>query len=357
MEDPVLNRNLDEIKELQTRWNQFHDFINMAMQQGPSKITPQAEMKFLELKSRIAMLHDGFIGGSKQHDAKTAQNIIQIVADAILLKKSAGASPAERQKFEFDWNECFMLINDTISSLEEEKKRLAGINERAYRMAQRREMMRAKFHNFLHHPALKWSVGLIVFVFVLWGLPAFGIYHWDQLYLNPPFGMNFTKPFYRNLVGYAYRPFINKELEYCDLAEVSTNDAANKFGAVDKPSTIDPNRFKSTTMSEIGLTGNLAAARSLFDGRKDKSFIVQQMDLQGALTFISFVFETTDNAKKFVDLANEDLAKASNKEAVRNRVYMMRKANLIVLGIGTHALREGYVKEKWKPFDEANQLK
>jgi hypothetical protein len=142
MEDPILNRNLEEIKELQTRWNQFHDFYNMAVQQGVAKVTAPAEMKFLELKSRIAMLHDGFMGGVKS-DVKTAQNIIQIVADCIQLKKCAQATEAEKQKFEFDWNECFMLLNETVSTMEEEKKRLAGINERAYKAAQRREVMKA----------------------------------------------------------------------------------------------------------------------------------------------------------------------------------------------------------------------
>ena len=52
MEDPDLNRNLEETKELHARWSQFRDFFQMAIK--GSKVTPQAETKFLELKTRIA---------------------------------------------------------------------------------------------------------------------------------------------------------------------------------------------------------------------------------------------------------------------------------------------------------------
>ena len=100
MQDPVLNSSLDETRELQTRWSQFHDFVKMAM--GGQKVSAQAEMKFLELKSRIAMLHDGFMA-RLEHEQKTGQNIMNIIGDCILLGRMGNATDAERQKFEFDW--------------------------------------------------------------------------------------------------------------------------------------------------------------------------------------------------------------------------------------------------------------
>src|SRR5215831_15459254 len=101
MEDPLLNRSLEESKELQTRWSQFRDFYMMAAK-AQQRITAQAEMKFLELKSRIAMLHDSFME-KLEHDQKTGQAILTIVGDCILLGRLANVSEAEKQKFEFDW--------------------------------------------------------------------------------------------------------------------------------------------------------------------------------------------------------------------------------------------------------------
>lgn len=356
MEDPVLNRNLQEIKELQTRWNQFHDFVNMAMQQGPAKITPQAEFKFLELKSRIAMLHDGFIGGSKQHDAKTAQNIIQIVADAILLKKVANSSPAERQKFEFDWNECFMLLNDTVSSQEDEKKRLAAINERSYRMAQRREMLRAKFHNFLHHPAFKWSIVMLVFLGATFGVQESGVYDFRHLYSNPPIPM--TKTIYKNVVGYVVRPLLAKDLEYMDLDEVIINEqAALPQGVSAMAANITPAIFKSAVLGQMGVSASLGEAGKLVDARI--GFGVEQVNIQGkVISIIAVLFKTTPDAQKFIDLVKADLGNqsADEKNRILSRTRAVRKANLVVIGIGDHALHTGRLEEKWKTGSGVNDL-
>lgn len=340
MEDPVLNRNLEEIKELQTRWNQFHDFVNMAMQQGPSKITPQAELKFLELKSRIAMLHDGFMGGVKA-DVKTAQNIIQIVADCIMLKRSAVATDAEKQKFEFDWNECFMLLNETVSTLEEEKKKLAGINERAYKAAKRREIMKARIHNFLHSPLLKWFV---VIFGTIGGLIAVQVFYgYGKFYTD----ISFTKGAYKSIVGTVWRPFISPDLEYHDYEEVEFNEKATI--PEEKDANLKENDFTSRIMASIGFTADVAdEAKKLFNDRKDKTFFVRQSNL-GNCAFFGFVLNSTADAKKFIDLQKQGIAKldAARQQKVKDETYVRRRANLVAIGIGQHPLRAGWVIDHW----------
>lgn len=361
MEDPVLNRNLEEIKELQTRWNQFHDFVNMAMQQGLSKITPQAELKFLELKSRIAMLHDGFMGGVKG-DVKTAQNIIMIVGDCILLRKVAGASDAERQKFEFDWNECFMLLTETISSMDEEKKRLAGINERAHKAAQRREIMKAQFHNFVTSSAFKWTVTTVVIIFVLFGLPLTGLYKWTQLYINPPFKMDFTKKIYTLVMEPVWRPFIDKDFEFLDYDEVPVNAAPTaNAGAESGKASFNEKNFVTTALGGfLGMSGSeLDEAKKLFEGRKDwkggKDPFYNEASKMGGLdvTFAAMLFYTSADAKKFCELCKSSVAKSPNKDKLVNSNAIGRKANLVVFSHGSGPHRWSYIGDKWYMWKDA----
>lgn len=360
MEDPVLNRNLAEIRELQTRWSQFHDFVTMAMQQGLSKITAQAEMKFLELKSRIAMLHDGFMGGVKS-DVKTAQNIIQIVGDAILLRKVAGSSDAERQKFEFDWNECFMLLTETISSLEQEQKRLAAINERSHKAAQRREIMKAQLHNFLHGAGFKWSVTIFTILFVTAGLPLLNIYKWTELYVHPPFGMTFTKNIYMNIVGSVWRPFIDKEYEFLDYDEVKINPAPTSIPNAEAGNAkiVTDKNFVSTALGGwLGMSAaDRAEATKLFDGRKNAAIQIEAQKLNGIdVVFIPILFTTTNDAKKFCELCKTAVSKASDKTKVTGANALGRKANLVVFSHGTGAHRTTYIGDKWYIADMKSEL-
>ena len=216
MEDPILNRSLEESKELHARWSQFRDFVMMAVRQR--KVTAQAEMKFLELKCRIAMLHDGFME-RLEHEQKTGQNIMSILADCILLNRCAQYSDAERQKFEFDWNECFLLITEQISTLESEKERLAGINERAFKAARRKEVIVATIQNFFRSGLFKGILITFAIVMVVWGIPALGIYDYRNFYK-----MSWSRPLYVLYTNEFYRPFINGDYDYNDLKEVPARE-------------------------------------------------------------------------------------------------------------------------------------
>ncbi len=213
MEDPVLNQSLDETRELHTRWGQFRDFVMMAVKSR--KVTAQAEMKFLELKSRIAMLHDGFMA-RLDHEQKTGQNIMAIVGDCIMLKRCASYTDAEKQKFEFDWNECYLLVTEQLGALEEEQKRLAAINIREYNAQKRRELMAARMHNFLHSTGLKVFIGITVAVLVLWVLPATGVVDYTKLGT-----INQTMKPYQFFVNNFWRIYIDKDLPYVHVTEAT----------------------------------------------------------------------------------------------------------------------------------------
>ena len=82
MIDPVIERKYSDCKELIALWKTFHEFFKLGVR--GQDITQDKEAKFLEIKSRIAMLHDSFLE-SLDHDQNIGQNIINIVTRCITL--------------------------------------------------------------------------------------------------------------------------------------------------------------------------------------------------------------------------------------------------------------------------------
>jgi hypothetical protein len=179
MQNPVLERQLTDCKELAESWRRFLDLFNLAIR-GGDKMTPQAEQTFLEAKSRIAMLHDTFMEALR-HDQQIGQNIFSIIARCITMRHINKMSPAETKKIEIEWHESFLLLNETISTLDEEIQRLASINPTKYHLKRFAEGLKANLIAFLKSRLLKFAIGVAAVFFVIWGIPMFGIYEYDNL--------------------------------------------------------------------------------------------------------------------------------------------------------------------------------
>lgn len=364
MEDPVLNRNLEETKELQTRWSQFHDFCLMAQQQGPAKITAQAEMKFLELKSRIAMLHDSFMSGLK-HETKAGQNIMQIVSDVILLKRAANYSDAERQKFEFDWNDAYLLLTEQMGALEEEKKRLAGISKRAYAMSKRMDILRARVHKFFHSDQLRWAITTVIIIFAIYVVPAFFWSYRNLAAIKP------IKPVYAKFVNMVYRPFLSSEYEYNDMEEVDVNAELVPGAGVESKSNseLTQDYFLNNVIPMLGVSPQnspeVIKLITTHDNPQDRlitgSFSSERWFAEGKydVQIYMIVFPSSQNAKRFVELVHQDVIKLNDtqRKFVLERFNILRRANFVVVGISEHVTKGWYVVDKFKfKKDSPNEL-
>ena len=348
MEDPVLNCNLDETKELQTRWSQFHDFCKAAMQQGQKKITPQAEMKFLELKSRIAMLHDSFMDSLK-HEQKVGQNIMQIASDCILLKRVAIWSDAESQKFEFDWNECFMLMNEQLSSLEEEQKRLAGISERAWNASKRRERIQATIHNFLHSAGFKFAVISLVLFMVLYGIPALGIYDYRRLH-----DTRALVPAYNIFVNYVYRPYFSNEIEYQEIGDVQENTKYNPLDTqgIERADPVTLDRLTDTILPQYVSRDKLAEVKQLISASLGPPVCEHYLPNRQDAKFFSIVFNNLKDTHRFVELVRAGWITKS--DALKDQLFIYRRANFIAIGFSIHGMRQSHPMDKWKLKEHSN---
>ena len=179
MIDPNLERRFAECTELVDAWKLFMELVNRAVK-PPKTTNAQLEQQFLNTKARIAVLHDSFVESLK-HDKQIGANMLEIVNRAITLRLLSKIGEPEAKKFEQEWHEVFMLLNGTVSDLNEERAKIATVNEFAHNMG------KAKTAGLLHAKAFLTSIWfkIIVFVvvaiFVIWGGPAMGLYQWDSL--------------------------------------------------------------------------------------------------------------------------------------------------------------------------------
>lgn len=130
MHDPLLDQRLEHCRQLLKLWQNFHLFLGECAKHD-RQFSPQEEANFLKVKSQIAILYDSFfesLGDPNREMIATAQSIITVVENCILLRQVHRMSPAERKKMEIEWHEAYLLINATIGTLEEEQTKLAAVS-------------------------------------------------------------------------------------------------------------------------------------------------------------------------------------------------------------------------------------
>jgi hypothetical protein len=178
MIDPAVERQYSDSKELLALWRTFHDFFVMGIK--GENISPEKEAQFLEIKSRIAMLHDSFMD-ALSHDQNIGQEILNIITRAITLKHLSKQSPADGKKMEIEWHESYLLLNETIGTLEDKRAELGRINETQYRASKAAGVLGQKARNFFGSFYFKLTVGLIVFFGATVGVQMLGIYDYNDL--------------------------------------------------------------------------------------------------------------------------------------------------------------------------------
>lgn len=359
MENLDLNRNLEETKELHTRWSQFHDYFRMAIKGG--KVTPQAEAKFLDVKTRIAMLHDGFMK-SLRHDANVGQNVLEIIGQCIMLRRIPQLGQAEIQKLEFDWNECYLLMTETIANMEEEKEELADVSENAYKLGQARERITATLYNFFVGAYFKAIVILAVVGFATVGVPMFGIYDYMNIKKDLPwaaFAYDEVVPLIRK---------VNPELRFVTLADVPKTIQGGDVYPV-RPEGLQniTAEWLKSQFPRLGFADATALkeGQKLFDARKSgaegfererRALMVYQSDILSAYYIL---FDTTEDAKRFVEIRRRSIDKFGPEmiEKFRLTQNVCRKANFVAIFLANEeGLRINYAKETYDFKEEQMNL-
>lgn len=346
MQDPILNRDLEETRELVIRWSQFLEFFRLGVK--GENITPQAEMKFLELKTRIAMLHDGFLH-AVQSNHKTAQNVIGVMASCIMLKRLKDLSQTDRRKLETDWNEAHLLMEETIAHLEARQKELLLVSEGAYKFAQFRKRALRTTARWASHPLFIIAAVLVLFVIAVVGLPALGVYDLRTIKREMPF----TKPVYDPVVGALRTVF--SDIPYASMSEVNLADP--RFGQVDRGAfdqlrdRLEPKDFINQLVNRGFNINDVQRATDLFNNRLDYGAQVYVDPDGNRLIAHEVLFNNTEEARAFVRLRRAGIDKMTDRDAryrVEEKYTMCRRANLVVLlELSTNSYRREFAAERW----------
>jgi hypothetical protein len=326
MEDPILNRSIEETRELASRWAQFHDFFRMG--KTGDNLTPQAEMKFLEVKMRVAMLHGGFMQAVR-HDQKTAQNLISIMGSCTRLTRIKGMNPNEIQKIEYDWNEAYLLISETLSQLEEERDNLLHVNERMHKLQQffsgagRRSSASFGIR-------LSWSRRSVLLVAGLLAVPMLGLYDITRLKTDLPWTARFYDPTMRVVrLVYPEIPFTGMSeihIPNPDFVKRARGEQASLFGA--------PSEVTSQIINRGWAEGDIGEVLRILQRNKGFNSKIYEAPGGRRLLVHEVLLATPEDAQEAVKLRRDNMDTNLSQEflqTINASMTVCRRANFVVI--------------------------
>jgi hypothetical protein len=328
MEDPILNRRFEKVRELIARWNEFHEYLNAAMK--GAQFDAAAEQAFLALKSRIAILHDAFmdsIDKSERGVAATAQNVISVVESCINLRRISRMDVAEAKKLELEWHECFLLLNETLANVQEKIDLLANTTQME---AMRQNFVKnviPRIQRFVTSPKTIWALVGIGVLFAIFIGPAMGLYTFD--FLDKGTG----KPIYRGVRSFSRSVFGG--MGYLDYEEYNTlfkkttvpgNIQVKNFDANEEPSTKERMLKKNYPgMDPFDLSQTL-------QGVPDSDIKVSKYNADSKVMYVLVAIcknkAQAEAAEKAMNDWRGKISPGSTAEMVENNYYFVRKGNL-----------------------------
>lgn len=186
MIDPAVERQIADLTELTEAWRAFLEMCTTSFS-NPSSITHEREEEFMEVKARIAMLHDSFLEAVAR-DRNVAQGMLAIVNRSITLGHLLRVSEADRKKIEIEWHESFLLLNETLSTLQEKKEEIAGINPTVHSIKRMIRRATGNSKTMARGPAFKVLIVLVVLAGVALAVPRVSGHSWRDMHLHPRFG-------------------------------------------------------------------------------------------------------------------------------------------------------------------------
>jgi hypothetical protein len=324
MIDPAVERQYSDSKELLALWRTFHDFFVMGVK--GENLTPEKEEQFLEIKSKIAMLHDSFME-ALTHDQNIGQEVLNIVSRAITLKHLSKQSAADIKKMEIEWHESYLLLNETIGVLEDKRSELSTINRAQYRAGKAAGAAQQRVFTFVNSFWFKMGVAAAVLLFVTVGVQMLGIYDYNQLGK-----ISAMKAPYRVGVG-IYRS-IDPDHPWVSI-DVGTRKPPGQWPVGLKAPEVrsgDQPKFFSETGLPPAITQKLNSAL-------DYRLEVTSKEFKGEAAIHSYLMPSTTDARE-IESAWEQFTKSPQAARVRERLRFVRDVNIVVFLHGEREMIE-----------------
>jgi hypothetical protein len=172
MEDPKLENDIAQVKELINIWQSYYRLLLSAFDRE-KKLPANADDEFQKIKTVVAQRHDHF-SSVIQKDFFVAQNILQMVKRTISIHDFSKASEVALDKTLIEWHEANILLFETLGSLEYKKFALSKVSESEHKKEQTRRERQAKIDKIRNNPGLYMAIKFISIttaILVFWYSP------------------------------------------------------------------------------------------------------------------------------------------------------------------------------------------
>ncbi|MBN1903282.1 hypothetical protein JW926_18325 [Candidatus Sumerlaeota bacterium] len=322
MIDPDIERRYADCKELLDLWHRFHGYFGLAIKGDLKLITHEREAEFLNLKSRIAMLHDSFMESLK-HDAEIGQHILTIIERSITLKHLSKVSLAEVKKMEIEWHESYLLLSETVASIEEKRQVLANVNPTKYKIDRFKSALTLNLKAFVGGIFFKLLLIVIAIPIILVVVHKF-IWSFDNLRR-----INATRDLYYSTCN-LYRKILSPGMPYDRFEDISRN-ASERPGDLELESNSTYTKEKAVPMfRNAGIDGVLSDNKVAF---KNETFkIKKQYD---KLEILMFMIKTDDGTEKAENCVSDfykwlDTLPPEAKNMISSRFDVFNKNNVFI---------------------------
>lgn len=316
MIDPVIERQYSDCRELIALWKAFSEYFSIGVK--GDNLTPEKEGQFLQLKSRIAELHDSFMD-ALTHDQNVGQSMLDVVSRSITLKHLNRLSTADVKKMEIEWHESYLLLNDTIGALDDKRNELAKVSETQFRSKKAAGALQQKVVGFFTSGGFKLLLILGAVAFVTVGVQALGIWDWDTVGKWKGFEVPYR--WGKGLVRKAYNP----ESEWPTIASAPRKPYASWPSGLKEPEVKSNDRNDLMKVLPPSLPPDIREALS-----KSTEYQMERTsrEFKGEAFLHSLLLPTTSDAKKAEESFKAWAETPNGKNAVK-KFRLFRDFNVV----------------------------
>jgi hypothetical protein len=324
MIDLAVERQYADTKELLALWQEFHNYFTMGVK--GENLTHDKEAHFLDLKSRIAMLHDSFMD-ALTHDQNIGQEVLNIITRTITLKHLNRQSTGDTKKMEIEWHESYLLLNETVAALEDKRTELANLSGAQYRASRAAGAASQRFTSVLTSGYTKIAVITAVVSFATIGVQVLGIFDW-----NSAANITALQTPYRMFKA-IYRATINPDSPWTNIT-VSDGD---REALAAWPAGVKAPEPKSEQKDVVlGKLPPVAGCIDVLRGATEYRLEVTKKDMEGEVEIHAFLLPSATQARDVVDKWEKFVESPQGKN-FKGQAIMIRSVNVVTLLKGTNS--------------------
>jgi hypothetical protein len=321
MNDPKLDKQLEDIKALMESWKLYHVYLSGIMK-GNKEFTGKDENQFLKLKTRIAIYHDVLMDAYENPSRETSatmSGMMEIIERSIMLRQMKKMGEAELKRIEMDWHDAYLLLNDFIGALEEKQAQLEHVSKIHHIMGGFTQSIGSNIKKITSNRGF---IGLVVVLAIVIGLivlPLFGVFDYEFMKENP----QSEKVYY--IVSDLLRstvmgdiPYESWDKYYDPIQEAMFDSAESKQEGEVRYDAETAERFDEIKMNNRFLIHSDEDLTGQADEASRKEYLLVESDDEKATVLFLYFPESTDANNIYVNFIEWKNALSDDSDEAQN---------------------------------------